>query len=94
MTQPQRRTLKFLVIWFTTGVLSLFGWELYAVASPDSAALITTVVKIVWATEPWIILVIGCVASYFAAHFTAGPRKELDDYRAAARRAEPPKEPR
>lgn len=85
MTQPQRRTLAFLVTWFTTGVLSLFGWELYAVASPDSAALITTVVKIIWANEPWIILAIAAASAYLSGHFFAGPRAELDAYRAAMR---------
>jgi hypothetical protein len=86
MTQPQKRTLTFLVAWATTSVLSLFGWELYAVASPDSAALITTVVKIVWATEPWIFLGLGAAVSFLGGHFFAGPRSELDSLRDAARR--------
>jgi hypothetical protein len=88
MTKPQKRTAIVLASWCVLqliGGLGLLSWEMYAVASPENAALITTVVKTVWASQPWAIFlpwtIVTFLVAYLMAHFTAGPKKELDEIR-------------
>lgn len=66
-------------------LLGLLAWELYAVADRSNAELITTTMKLLWANQPWVVLIIvmgvtGGVMFLFG-HFFAGPTSELDRLR-------------
>lgn len=88
MTRPQKKTAIVLLVWVALQVVlgvGLLAWEGYAVSSPDQADLITTVVKIAWANQPWPFLlgavVVTFVVAFLCGHFFSGPRSELDEIR-------------
>lgn len=88
MTRAIKRTAGVLLAFFAIQVvliLALLGWEAYAVSSPGEAALITTVIKIAWANQPWVILLVLLLSTaglfFLFGHFFAGPKDELDSIR-------------
>lgn len=88
MSRPIFRTGIVLLLYCTIQVfmaLGLLAWEFYAVGFPKDAALITAVIKLAWALQPWPFLLSGIVITaivmFLFGHFFAGPQEELERIR-------------
>lgn len=66
-------------------VIGLLIWEGIAVIKPNYAALITNVVQLAWANQPWAIgltvVIVAIIEAFLGGHFFAAPKSTYDELR-------------